>query len=160
MEAIFGSESFKAQIRVSLTKAILDHIVTGPSFEQDSILIPLRKAINRLSVARFTFDESAFVEMVSSKFSGAVTDREVDALRKTQRTAVSSMVEAIVKELNKHTDSLMQSLRKAGDVFGDTVIKGIESERKLLEAQLKDRKGTIERYVMAKNIILEAQSKN
>lgn len=149
--AIFGSESFKTQIRVALTKAILDYV--DKDTDHDSILGPLNKAINKLSVAKFEFDESAYVKIVSSKFSGSVSDSKIDKLRKAQREAASAMVKAIVAELTKHTDSLAQTLQKAGDSFGDTIIKRIEQEHAKLATQLKDRKGTIERYQKVEKII-------
>ena len=157
MENIFG-ENFKSQLRVALVSVIEKHIATGADFDKDSVLIPLRKAINRLAVTRFEFDESVFVKIISGKFSGEVTDSKVEALREAQREAVAAMVKAIVDKINKHTEKLIQDLRNSGDSFADELIKNVQEGHDILANQLKDRKGNLERYQGASAVIAESLS--
>jgi len=154
MAGVLGSESFKKQIRIDLVKTIV--AVVDKNTDHDSILIPLNKAINHLSVTKFEFNESDYVKIVSDKFRGSITGRKIDDLRDTMREAVTAMRRAIVKELNAHTKTLVQSLQSAGDSFGDTIIKQVEQEKAIIEKQLTNRKETIQRYQQMGRIIDEA----
>ena len=136
-----------------LQKNILEAVMklfdlSDPNLDaENDILIPVRKAITKITVPEVELGNSDYTKEITSKFSsGRVDESQVDALRTAQRNAITAVLKNLEAAVNKENSRVVSCLEKTQKEFTSDLVKDIVADLEKLGKQLKEREKSLKQY--------------
>lgn len=114
---------------------------------ENDILIPVRRAIAKITVPEVELGNSDYTKEITSKFSGSrVSESQIEALRTAQKNAISAVFKSFEAAVTKEQTRVVASLEKTQREFIDELTKDIVSDLDKLKKELKEREKNLKRY--------------
>lgn len=123
------------------------------SFEPEDILLPLERTISRITIPDIDIAKKDFTQVITSQFSGKVSEGQLEGLKQAQRAAISQVEEEIHRLVSDKTQEISKGLENQCTQFADNLTNDIKADLEALREQLKDRENVIERYIELKEAL-------
>jgi hypothetical protein len=142
---LIDTAALKREIQEAVT-ALFD--LGDPNLDiENDIMIPIRRAIAKITVPDIDLGSSDYTKEITSKFSqGRVGENQVEALRSAQKNAIVAVLKNLQSAVNAESLRAISCLEKVQKEFTGDLVAGIVADLEGLSRQLKEREGTLYRY--------------
>ena len=153
--------SAKKQIRESISslidikqfkKDLLNNIddmfdLSDDDFELNDILLPVKNAVNRITIPNVEIDVDKHIDVIRNGFSNAqVRDNEVSRLKKEQSNVAKIIMTEILKEVNTILNKIIDKLNHVKVTFIPEITKDMIEDVDRIENQIKNKENYLKRY--------------
>ena len=149
---LFNADQLSYQIK----EIVLEAFSKGDGdYNEDDILVPLSTVIKRMQIPTIEISTDCYIDEINSAFpTGSAKNDEIHRLRSVQLNVLSSIKNNLWMQLDKCKDAIKKLMETQSSSFADEIAKKINSDMKLLTAQIKDKEKYIVRYAEFKKEIL------
>lgn len=117
------------------------------NFEPDDILIPVKNAVNRITIPDINIDVQKHIDIIRDNFSSdEVKDSAIDQLRSHQERVADLILTDLLKEVSSIIQNIIARLNRIQEDFIPGITRDIKGSIQKIEAQIKDKEKNIAIY--------------
>ncbi|MEB1809570.1 MAG: dynamin family protein [Bacillaceae bacterium] len=131
-----------------LKNAILDVFDLGDEgFDFEDIVIPVHKAVNKISVPTFELDGDKYKKDITKKFgSGMVEGGAINRLKEKQFEVIEAILKDVQEEMKMKIEEVASCFEQANQGFISDVLQEAEEKTTHLKEQIVNRAESITSY--------------
>lgn len=138
---VIGKIFDKKQMSIELKKAVLECFDLADSkFDENTIVIPVQRALDEISVPTISFDGSKYTERILKSFNkSTVYQEEVEQLIHLQYKTINEILSELQKEFGDHGDIIIEILNKTENDFTCSIKKNFTNQLDNLKKIMKEK---------------------
>jgi len=173
-EAISRVEEFVYEVERKLKDVIINELIDLPALKkaineavirlfdledpnlvpENDILIPVRRAVARITVPEIDLGNHDYTGKITSNFSsGRVEESQINALRSSQKSAIAEVLQHLESVVRRESEKVVRQLDETRRTFTSDLIQGITAELVNLRNQLAEREATLRRFDEVQEIL-------
>lgn len=148
---------FKSMIKLDELRAQIKSVVMNAfdvgdrSFDENTVLLPLQSALNRIIVPTLNFDTEKYNEMIDMKLSGktsggTVRDDNIGYMTVAQQEILLAMQKDFTENIAEQCDNTASLLQKQSSVFIDSIVNELQENTNKLMKLLSDKKSGLAKF--------------
>ncbi len=151
---IINLEDLQSRVREA-TRNLFDLGRADLDVERD-ILMPIERAVMRITAPDLDFGNRDYGRMISAQFSSStVRDGGIGELRSAQSAALNAVLNDLRQLVEAKTTQIADHIQQIGQQFIDQLLQTIQKDQEGLHAELADRQASLDRYAALNRQLLE-----
>jgi hypothetical protein len=131
-----------------LKEAILGvYNLSDENFDFEDVIIPVQKAVNKISLPTFDLDSSMFRNKITAKFGmGRVEGGDVERLRELFYQQIDEVLKDVQTRMDVKMKEIEDAIGKISFEFIDDVLKDMKARTEKLQASIRNREENMRKY--------------
>lgn len=138
------------------------------NYDANAILIPIRNALDRITIARVQLDLEKYLALLDKQLSsvdgnlyenGAVKNEAIPQLKKVQISILGRMTDDVCKTINEQGVIISRELETQAGIFIDEITKKLAGNHQKVESMIADKENNLQKLEDFIKIINSAKEK-